>query len=349
MRQRIILATAGVLVLALVGGGLWWWHSSRGTPFAKAVAMAPPDAQRLSWTDWAAVRARLGAGDLSADSSVHQMNGFLTRAYDRDLSSSSALLQSAAVLQERFGFSPASVQWELFSQSDQGAVVMLRMPDSTDFGDLETHLTDLGFSRPSKEDGVWMGGETLLPTIAADLTPELQYVALDAADHLVLTSDTDTYLRTALDDLDQGGPTGLDDVVGASGEPLSAAVYTGDYTCSALAMSHANPSDEQEGEALVQQAGKVNPISAFAMSVQPSGHVLVAMGFENDDQAKVNAASRATLAGGPAPGQGGDFSDRFKLGTVAAHGSLVTMDLTPAKDAYVLSDLSTGPLLFATC
>jgi hypothetical protein len=34
---------------------------------------------------------------------------------------------------------------------------------------------------------------------------------------------------------------------------------------------------------------------------------------------------------------------------VTAHGPLVVMRLEPRPGAYVLSDLSTGPVLFATC
>jgi hypothetical protein len=55
------------------------------------------------------------------------------------------------------------------------------------------------------------------------------------------------------------------------------------------------------------------------------------------------------LARGPAPGQGGTFGDRFRVTSVTAQGSLVVMQLDPRPDASVLSDLSTGPLLFATC
>ena len=73
------------------------------------------------------------------------------------------------------------------------------------------------------------------------------------------------------------------------------------------------------------------------------------MAFENDDQARRNADSRAKLAAGPAPGQGGDFAERFDLGPVTADGRVVTMELTPVEDSPVLSDLSTGPVLFATC
>ena len=80
-----------------------------------------------------------------------------------------------------------------------------------------------------------------------------------------------------------------------------------------------------------------------------SGDAEVVLGFENDDQARTNADTRATLAAGPAPGQGGDFADRFRLGAVTAEGSLVRMVLHPKEGQYVISDLSNGPLLFATC
>ncbi|MFC6342457.1 hypothetical protein ACFP8W_10755, partial [Nocardioides hankookensis] len=62
-----------------------------------------------------------------------------------------------------------------------------------------------------------------------------------------------------------------------------------------------------------------------------------------------NAASRAVLAAGPAPGQGGDFSDRFSVASASAEGDLVTLDLVPRSGEYVFSDLASGPVLFATC
>ena len=67
------------------------------------------------------------------------------------------------------------------------------------------------------------------------------------------------------------------------------------------------------------------------------------------EQARRNADSRSALAAGPAPGQGGDFSDRFAVDSATAEGDLVTLDLEPVEGTYVLSDLSSGPVLFATC
>lgn len=344
MSRRSTIAVVGVVVAVLVAGaavvGVRWWQGRDRTTFEQATGFAPADAERLSWTDWSAVRAKVGSDDLDR---------LLDKGYDADLTSASALVESAPVLQARFGFSPATVDWELFSQAAGGAVVIMRLPDDADFDELGDTLESLGFTRPSDDDGVWQGGDTLLPSIGT-LTPELQYVALDADDGLVLTSDVGAYLEQVVDGLgDDALPDPMQDVVRASGEPLSAAVYDGDYACSALAMGQADDDDQAEADRLVAAAGEVNPFRAFAMSAQPGGRVEVAMAFEDDDQAKTNADSRAVLAGGPAPGQGGDFTDRFAVDSATADGDLVTLDLTPTDGSYVLSDLSTGPVLFATC
>ena len=100
---------------------------------------------------------------------------------------------------------------------------------------------------------------------------------------------------------------------------------------------------------LAAAAGTVDPYLALAMGVRPEGDVRVAMEFADDDQARANADSRTVLATGPAVGQGGDFADRFALRSASADGTVVVLDLDPVAGAYVLSDLSTGPVLFATC
>jgi hypothetical protein len=350
VRRRLWVAGAILVALVLVVGGLLWWrgHDDR-TSFAWAVGHAPAGTQRASWTDWAAVRAHEGA-HLSAGSPTSDLRRFLTRAFDDDLSSASALVGSAPVLQQRFGFSPANVDWELFTQSEQGAVVMLRLP-SADLDSVPDHLRTLGYQEPSEPGGVWKGGPDLVAGVSPDLTPELSYVAVDSDDSLVLASDSAAFLPVALKAVHGDGAraAGLGAVVDDAGEPLSSAVYTGDYACGALAMAHAGAADQAEAHRLLAAVGEVNPYSAFAMSDEPDGSVRVAFEFESSDVARANADSRAALAQGPAPGQGGSFSDRFAVDAVTADGSLVVMRLTPRARAYVLSDLSTGPVLFATC
>jgi hypothetical protein len=351
VRSRLlVVAAAGLLVLALVVAGLLWWRSAQLTDLQRAVALAPPDAQRLSWTDWASVRQELGA-KVSDGSGTPELESFLDEGFDADLTSTSALLQSASALHESYGFSPASLEWELFSQSDQGAVILLRTPESFDFEALTDRLEGLGYDPPESDTGVWEGGADVLADISPTLTPELQYVALDADRHLIVTSDRVGYLDRAMETVtgDSDHLEGFDDVVEASGEPLSAAIYSGDVTCQALAMSAADRADQAQAEELIRNAGEVNPVTGFSMSVQPGRDIRVVLGFETDEQARVNADSRSVLARGPAPGQGGDFSDRFTVERVTAEGSLVTLALKPVEGEYVLSDLSSGPVLFATC
>jgi hypothetical protein len=257
------------------------------------------------------------------------------------------------VLHEEYGFSPATLEWELLAQSPDGAAVVMRLPEDTDFDALADRLEGLGYERPSEDTGVWSGGADLLPSIGT-VTPELQYLALDADQRLVVGSDAGGYLERAMetvtgdaDPLADLGPVA--DAVSTDGGPLAAALYTGPQACSALAMGEASQSDQDEARELVAAAGEVNPMTGFAMAVDPSLDVRVAMSFESEEQARTNADSRAQLAVGPAPGQGGTFDDRFRLGKVSAEGSVVTMELEPREGQYVLSDLTSGPVLFATC
>ena len=356
-RRRLTVVGGAALVLLLLATaavvGVRWWQRSHRTDLEKALAYAPADTARYSWTDWGGVRRELGA-DLDDSSSAEDVEQFLSDGFDADLTSGSAMVESATVLQQAFGVSPADVEWELLAQGDIGSVLIAGLPDRLDVGELGDGLEALGYERPAEDDGVWSGGEELVARISAgnggSLSPQFQYLALDPDRHLLLASDNGPYLRDAVggidDDLDDDG---LSDVAAAVTEPLSAAVYTGDFACKSLAMAQADVDDQSTADQLVAQAGRVDPMTGFAMAVQADQEVTVAMAFETDDQARRNADSRAKLAAGPAPGQGGDFSERFALGPVTADGSVVRMELKPVDDSPVLSDLSTGPVLFATC
>ena len=347
----MLVGAVVVLLLAAALVGLRILRHDRG-PFAEAMALSPGDAARYTWTDWSAVRREVGA-HLDADSTPAQVASFLSKAYDKDLSPMSSLTDSAGLLQQSYGWSPATLEWEMFSESKTGAVMIGRLPDSTDVQDLEDDLTELGFSPPEDGGDVWDGSTASLPSADGnddETTPTITHVAFVPDRHLVLTSDSGSYLQTAVDHLDDDALSdGMQQVVDAVGDPVAAAVYSGDYTCSALAMTQADDEDQATAAQLVAKAGKVNPVDGFAMATEPTGDVRVAMSFENHDQAVTNADSRAKLAAGPAPGQYGDFSDRFRLGKVTADGDVVTMAMHPVPGASVLSDLSTGPVLFATC
>ena len=229
----------------------------------------PAGTERVSWTDWAGVRRELGSA-VDARSSVDQLRAFLDDGYEADLTSRSALLQSAPVLQARFGFSPASAEWELFSQSREGAVITLRLPDETDFVDLGDRLEELGYLRPELRD--WRVGGRSGPGLV----------------HLHRTDPRARLPRSRR----RGppgpglGPGGLPRDGGPvrhrrrrtrrrprcrrgrPGEPLSAAVYSGTTPAELWPWAQADADDQARAAELTAAAGTVDPYLAFAMGVR---------------------------------------------------------------------------------
>jgi hypothetical protein len=348
-----VAAVGLVLVLLALGAvaGLRWWRDSQRTDLQRALAWSPESSARWSWTDWAAVRAELDS-DVDAESTGLEVTELLNEGYDADLTSTTAMGESAEVLQDRFGISPATVSWELLSQSTTGSVLTLGVPESFHLDELASTLRSLGYDEPGSDTGVWVGGDELIAQIAegASISPQISHFALDRDRHLVLASDDEGYLAKAVEALDdEKGGADLEDVAAEAGDALSAVLLDAEQVCAGLAMSQADEVDQQTAAELVAAAGEVNPLTAYALAAQPDGEVLAVLGFETEDQARTNADTRAELASGPAPGQGGEFSERFTLGDVVADGTLVTMHLEPVEGAFVLSDLSSGPVLFATC
>jgi hypothetical protein len=344
---RVLPALAAVVVL-VVGGVVGWRLLDPATPLARAMSLVPADTTRLSWTDWAGVRRELGA-DVGAGASAAEVDAFMADAFDADLSPMSALGTSAGAMEERLGFSPASVSWELFAQSGTGAVDVLGVDDDVDLDVVVDRLADLGWTAPEEADGVWVGGPDVLAGVGSALTPELQHVALLADEGLVLTSDRAPYLEQVLDELDGDGPEELVELAATLGEPLAAAVYDGAYACEHLAMAQADDDAQAEADQLVDAAGAVHPLTGYALGRLPGGDVRAVLQVEDEDDAAADAEARARLAAGPAPGQGGEFADRFTVEAAGSEGREVVLDLRPVEGAYVLSELTSGPVLFATC
>lgn len=349
MSRRAVVAL--VALVAVIAAGLTAWRLlAPGTPLEQALSMAPADTSRASWTDWDGVRRELGA-DLDARSSPEAVEAFMGEAFAEDLSAMTALGTSAAVMHTELGVSPATISWELLAQSAAGAVEMMGVDDEGVLDDLADRLTALGWSEPAEADGVWVGGPDVLAGVGPGLTPELQHFVLLRDRGIVLTSDQAPYLervgRVVSGDDDSAADlaalaTGLDG-------PLAAAVYDGAYACERLAMSQADDDAQAEADQLVEAAGGVHPLTGFAMGLLAGGDLRVVMEVEDADDAPGDADARTQLASGPAPGQGGDFGDRFTVDSAGSEGRAITLDLQPENGEYVLSDLTSGPVLFATC
>lgn len=342
----IALAMVAGVTLALVGDDD---QAAGGTRLETAVALAPPDARRVLFTDWAAVRAELGVTGLNAESPVSDVEDLLDRGFDADLTSASALLSSAGAMQESYGVSPATLEWELFTQSESAASIAMRLGGGVSTDDVAARLRELGYVAPAAPEGTWAGDFSRLP-ISVEVTPELAFLTLDEATGTIYASDTRAGASRALADArdDIAGPL-PQPVVSAVSDGVSAVMLTGAEACGSLAMAGADAQAQTDADLLIEEAGRIDPLTGFAIALRENGSLRVAMSFEDDERARANAESRAVLAAGPATGQGGDFGDRFTLDQVSADGTVVTLDTTPAPDAYAVSDLSSGPVLFATC
>ncbi|HSE70483.1 MAG TPA: hypothetical protein VLA97_06970 [Nocardioidaceae bacterium] len=356
MHRRVVV---GIVALALVlVAGLAAWRLWPRSAFEEAVAVMPQSTLRATWTDWAQVRTEADGTSLDAGSSSRDVANFLSSAYDQDLTSTSAVADSTYAMARRFGFSPVDATWEMYGQAREGAVVALRFGDEVDLAGVERNLRRLGYTPPADgagAGGVWAGSADLVAQIDPTLTPVLQNVVVLPEEGLVLLSDNAAYASSAADTAtgdadslaDVGGTTGLAD---AAGEPVSAVLYASDFACEALSMAAADEEDQAVAEELVAQSGGVSPLAGLVIALDADRSMTVAMHFESGDQAEENLRPRLDLASGEAVGQGGTFADRFRVEEARTDGSRIVMDLRPASgEEALLSDLTQGPVLFATC
>jgi hypothetical protein len=354
---RVVVYVAGLVVVAALAGVVAWRLIGATSTYQEALGTLPASTLRTTFTDWSHARDVAGGSALDARSSRAKVDAFLTRAYDRDLTSGSAVSDSTYALQRHFGFSPLVAQWEVFGQSRDGQVDVMRLDDDVDVAGLERTLLRLGYTAPAKgagTGGTWVGGADLIPGIDGDLTPVQQNVVVLPDDNLVLMSDNAAYASSSAsvvtgsaDSLaDEEGVAGLAKAVG---EPVTAVQWISTFACEDLSMGDADEEDQRTGEQLVEKAGDISPLEGVVMAQHEDRSWVFGLHFESSDQASRNLQPRVDLASGSAPGQGGSFDERFEITSGEADGQDVVIEAEPRSREAQLSDITSGPVLFATC
>ena len=353
-----MVRVAGVLVVAVLAGVVAWRLLDAGSRYEQALGTLPAATLRTTYTDWTAVRTGARGVGLGAASSRGEVEAFLTRAHALDVTTGSAVAESTHALQQRFGFSPLVAEWEAFGQGRDGQVAVLRVDDAVDLTGVERRLRGLGYTPPrsgSGTGGTWVGGADLVAQIDPELTPVQQNVAVLPDQHLVVMSDNAAYLSAATSVVTGSEPALADDagvrsLAEAAGDPVAATQWTSTFACEDLSMGSADEEDQRVGDRLVARAGDVSPLAGLVMGQRADRSLVFALHFETSDQASRNLQPRVALAAGDAPGQGGSFSERFTIASGTADGRDVVLVTEPTRrGASVLSDLSSGPVLFATC
>ena len=281
-----------------------------------------------------------------------QVEDLLDRGFDADLTSASALLSSAVTMQQRFGFSPATLEWELFSQSDRRGVAddaAGRRGRTDDVRDALRAPAVRRARRPRRGLDAEPG-----PPISGQVTPELR------TSRSTTSAGAGGRLRHP-GGRRRGGRRGRGD---AGPGPIPAAVVDGGRRrpSSAIAL-HRRP----------RRAARWRWRTPTRPSRTPA-EALVARGRQGqpDDRVRDRRPSPTARCGsrwrsrtptrraptptpgprwspGPAPGQGGDFTDRFTSARSAPTATSCRWSWSRSRAPTCVSDLSSGPVLFATC
>ena len=353
-RRLVIGALVLVLVLVLVVAGLVVRERLSRSHLEEALRLVPASSLRVGFTDWDAVRRRLGA-ELGDTPDREAVGDLVLQAYDTDFAAASSIDESAGALQETFGFGPAPAQWEAFAQGGNGAAMVLKVAEGSDFGVLADNLRAAGYDKPEEDEGVWEGGVDLVAGLDPTISPELQHVVLLEGPGLVVSSDDPEYAASAAkvaagDSSSFFSVGGVADMAARLGDPVNAMVWGEDFACTDLAMSRADDDAQAEAKSRVREVGGVTPLAGLAMAMAPDRTLRVAAHFEDSDRARRNLRPRAELVVGEAIGRGGSISDTLELTSSKAVDSDVLLDLRPlTKTGYVLSAVYDGPVLFATC
>lgn len=353
-RRRWSLVATAVLALTVAVGLLSWWLA-RGPsgPLSDAMRTLPEETLRGSFTDWARVDEQMEVPDVDEAQDPDKVDAFLASAYDTDLVTGSTLLDVIPGLATTFGYSPAEAEWEAYGQSRDGAVDVLKVTDAVDFDTVASNLEEAGYEKPAADDGVWRGSGDLVVQFESPMTTVQINVLLLAEEQMILTSDSAGYLEDTRAVIRGDSPSlrdvpGVDPMLAATQDAVAAQLWARDFACEDLAMGQADAVDKDDGARLIEQAGGVNPLDGLVLARTGGEAAAIAMWFDSEADADADLQPRTDLAQGPAPGQGGDFDERFTIEESRAEGRLVSMRIR-ARTGSLMSDLGQGPVLYAAC
>lgn len=352
--MRRSLAAVVVLVLAVVAGAV----AARSQPdprpaLAQAVAAIPADTGTASFTDWKRVRGTgKGAG------ARRSVGALMRRAYAHDLTSVSVVASAQQEMAEQMGWSALDLDWEMYSQSRRGAVLVLALSPSTRPARVVRGLRRAGYTPPTSRPsggGVWETNGDVAANVPG-LPDQLANVAVLADRGLVLGSDRGAFLRRSLGVV-RGARASFADTRAARDlartlAPVDVAVLHDSASgCASTSYEDAAPADRNQATALA--GGALEATRGLALGLRErhrTQHLRVAMRFGSTVTAERQMAVRRRLATGDAVGQGGTFGERFDIARARTSGTVGVLDLrlrSPRTQAF--SDLDEGPLLFAWC
>ena len=254
-------------------------------------------------------------------------------------------------MQDELGLSPATLDWELLAQSADGAVEMLGVGDDLASTTSPSGSPRSGWAEPEDEDGVWVGGPDVLVGVGSGLTPELQHFVLLPDRGLVLASDQAPYLEQVMEVVDGDADAAEASPTWPQGSAIRSRQRCTTATTRASASRWPRPTTTPAPRRTSWWPPPVgstrSPASRWACS--PAGTSGRCCRWRTPTTHRATPTRAPSWRPARLPGRAATSRTGSPSRTPAREGREITLDLRPAEGAYVLSDLTSGPVLFATC
>lgn len=338
----------------------------------EALAVAGPIPRSIDFTDWAAIRASVGAEELTGASAFEDK----ARAIRNEATLGGFGVRDLRTHAADWGFDIFDLDWEAAVQSAGLVLWILRPREGFDPVLLTAKLEAYGFATEQLPRGVlWTGplGSLRQGTRILNNTAFLNTGLLDDGRTLVLSFGGADEVRAILAD----GPQPVADlsvlsVASVLDGPTVASIEAGD-SCAGIAQAYAGlsgdlPADVDE---LLAAAGPLGHYNALAAGYRrtPTTTARIVMGYPEAGQAEADLAGRRSLAeNGISAATRVRYAERlFVLADARVEDRAIVLDLapvvletpTPNQSAITLVDdflprfligmVARRDMLFATC
>ncbi len=358
MRGSTALASLALLlwVVASPGPSLVLPARAGTSALAEAVGRMPAGTTDMGFTDWARIRASLGAEHVTGASPLDEKVAVVMATNQHEAAGS---LFGAAYLRhhhETWAWDTLDVDWEATYLGDGPPVTVVRLREGTDVDAIAARYDERGFST-DRIAGATIRSHELDLTADWIRSGELAVTNtafLDDGRTLAFSSSR-SGLEAALAASDASLIPGAAGVIGALGEPSAAWLVLGPG-CPAFTPLPFDPFDPPASLAPLPSGPRLHPWSALGVAYErpdwrPVGRI--AMGFVDPAQAAADATARTEMArDGISAFNGRPYSEAlFGLDRSEVVGDTLLLHVSPVDDGprRLLDMLNTRDMVFAGC
>ncbi len=323
---------------------------------AEAVTFLPPGTTDMGFTDWARIRASLGAQDVTGVSPIEDKLAVVMATADGEAAASGFGMAHLRGHRDAWGWDTLDLDWEAIYSTGGPPVAIVRLRDGVDTAAIAGRYDAYGFTTERVGDAT-LRTHKLDPTADWVRTTDLgvtNTAFLDDGRTLLFSSSRDA-LEGALRDGASALVPGATGVVEALGEPSAAWLVLGPG-CPAFTPLPFDPFDPEASIRPLATGEALHPWTALGIGYErPDWPSMgrVAMGFLQAAHAQADLAPRAGRArDGTSQFDGRPYSETlFTLDDSHVDGTTIVLDLSPLGDKpqRLFRMVQTRDMTFAGC